>query len=281
MVVVHPALAASVRSIVVYDVDFAGPGVHIGMPSTDLTFVLPLDQPLEVSWVGTGGPRAVGWSSVSGLHTRAAAIHHGHHQRGIQLSLTAAGARALWGVPASALAGQLLGLDDVDVRLAELPERLAAAGTWEGRLAVLEHALLDAVRRRTRPQPRPEVGRAMALLTRGVPVAAVADDVGYSRRRLNTLVHDEVGVPPKTYQRLARFSGAHARMRAAALGGEVSVARIAADSGYADQAHLAREWSDFAGCSPTEWLRREFPIVQASGDRDTTGWDERSHRATR
>lgn len=107
----------------------------------------------------------------------------------------------------------------------------------------------------------------MALLTRGVPVAETADDVGYSRRRLTTLVRDEVGLSPKTYQRLARFSRAHGRLRRDALDGDVSVARLAAESGYADQAHLAREWTGFAGCSPTEWLRREFPIVQATGDR--------------
>jgi AraC-like DNA-binding protein len=268
MVAVHPALAPHVRSIVAYDVALGGPGVHIGMPSTDLTFVLPLDEPLEVSWHGAPQTRTVGWTSVSGLHTTAAAIHHTGHQRGIQLSLTPAGARALWGVPASALAGQLLTLEDVDPVLADLPERLAGARSPEERLAVVEHALLAAVRRHGRAPLRPEVGRAMALLTRGVAVATTADDVGYSRRRLSTLVRDEIGVSPKTYQRLARFARAHARMRRAALDGEVSVATVAAETGYADQAHLAREWTGFAGVSPTEWVRREFPIVQATGERD-------------
>lgn len=269
MATVPPALAPHVRSIVVYDVPFGGPGVHIGMPSTGLTFVLPIGQPLEVSWDGAPHTRTAGWSSVSGLHTAAAAVHHGHHQCGIQLSLTPAGARALWGVPARALAGELLTLADVDTGLADLPERLADQPTWQGRLAVLERDLVAALRRHDRPVLRPEVGRAMALLTRGVPVAATAADVGYSRRRLATLVRDEVGVTPKTYQRLARFSAAHGRLRRAALDGEVSVARVAADSGYADQAHLTREWTGFAGCSPTEWLRREFPIVQATAGRST------------
>src|SRR5690349_24080481 len=86
MAAVHPALAPHVRSIVVYDVAFAGPGVHIGMPSTGLTFVLPLDEPLAVAWEGEPGTRTVGWTSVSGLHTTAAAVHHGDHQRGIQRS---------------------------------------------------------------------------------------------------------------------------------------------------------------------------------------------------
>ncbi|WP_374454950.1 helix-turn-helix domain-containing protein [Nocardioides sp.] len=264
MATVHPALAPYVRSIVVYDIAFGGPGVHIGMPSTGVTFVLPLDEPLAVAWDGAPQTVSVGWSSVSGLHTTAAAVHHGDHQRGIQLSLTPVGARALWGVPAGALAGELLDLDAVDTGLADLPERLSGEASWDARLAVLDHALLDSLRRHGTPVVRPEVGRAMALLTRGVPVAVAADDVGYSRRRLSTLVHDEVGVTPKTYQRLARFADAHGRLRRAALDGDVSVARVAAESGYADQAHLARDWSGFAGCSPTEWLRREFPIVQAT-----------------
>lgn len=267
MASVHPALAPYVRSIVTYDVTFGGPGVHIGMPSTGLTFVLPLDEPLEVAWDAAPRTRTVGWSSVSGLHTTPAAVHHGDHQRGIQLSLTPAGARAIWGVPASALAGELLDLADVATGLADLPERLSGETTWQARLALLQRSLLGSLRRHGQASPRPEVGRAMALRTRGVPVAATADDVGYSRRRLTTLVRDEVGLTPKAYQRLARFADAHGRLRRAALDGAVSVARVAAESGYADQAHLAREWTGFAGCSPTEWLRREFPIVQATEGR--------------
>lgn len=264
MVAVHPALTPYVRSVVAYEVDHAGPGVHIGMPSTGLTWVLPLEEPLTVSWAGAPETRATGWTSVSGLHTRPAAVEHGLRQCGLQLSLTPAGARALWGVPAGALAGQLVEAADVDPGLADLPDRLAGQDTWDARVAELEQCLLGTLRRRQRYAPRPEVGRALAMLTRGVSVADVADDVGYSRRRLHTLVRDEVGVPPKVYQRLSRFAGAHGRMRRAALAGDVSVAAIAAASGYSDQAHLAREWTDLAGCSPTEWVRREFPIMQAT-----------------
>ncbi|RYC07081.1 helix-turn-helix domain-containing protein [Nocardioides zhouii] len=271
MATVHPALTPYVRSTVVYDVDFAAPGVHIGMPSTGLTMVLPLEEPLAVSWDDAPGTRTTTWTSVSGLHTRAAAVHHGHHQRGIQLEVTAAGARALWGVPASALAGHLLELSDLDRAFVDLPERLAGQRTWPARLQVLEEAMLLALRRHSQPGPRPEVARAMALLTRGARVADAAHEVGYSRRRLSVLVHDEVGVTPKTYQRLARFSSAHRRMRDAVLAGQVSVAAVAAESGYADQAHLAREWSGFAGCSPTEWVRREFPNVQATGTAAAAG----------
>lgn len=271
MPAVHPVLAPYVRAIHAYDVTFGAAGVHIGMPSTTLTWVLPLDEPLAVAWDGDPDSQVTAWTSVSGLHTRAAAVHHGNRQRGIQLALTPAGARALFGVPAAALAGHLLELSDVAPGLADLPERIAGATSWAERVALLQDALLRSLHRVEQPVPRGEVARAMALLTRGVRVAEAADDVGYSRRRLSTLVRDEVGLAPKAYQRLARFADAHDRLRRAATTGDVSVASVAADCGYADQAHLAREWSGFAGCSPTEWLRKEFPIVQAAGVLGTEG----------
>ena len=141
--------------------------------------------------------------------------------------------------------------------LADLPAQLAEQSSWPARFEVLQRALLRALRRHERAGPRPEVARAMAMLTRGMPVAETAD---------------EVGVAPKTYQRLARFAGARDRMQRAVLAGDVSVAAVAAASGYADQAHLAREWGELAGCSPTEWVRREFPIVQATGVGSAAEW---------
>ena len=272
MAAVHPALSPYVRSLVAYDVRHERPGVHIGMPSAELTWVLPIDEPLTVSWAGDPRSRTTAWTSVSGLHTAPAAVEHDLRQCGIQLALAPAGARALWGVPASALAGHLLELSDVDPGLADLPAQLAEQSSWPARFEVLQRALLRALRRHERAGPRPEVARAMAMLTRGMPVAETADEVGYSRRRLTSLVRDEVGVAPKTYQRLARFAGARDRMQRAVLAGDVSVAAVAAASGYADQAHLAREWGELAGCSPTEWVRREFPIVQATGVGSAAEW---------
>jgi hypothetical protein len=31
---------------------------------------------------------------------------------------------------------------------------------------------------------------------------------------------------------------------------------------YADQGHLARDWSELAGCPPSTWLREEFPFLR-------------------
>lgn len=245
-----------VTSLVTYDVDFGAPGVHRGMPSTEITFVLPVDEPLVSSW-GSGSEPVTAWSLVSGLHTRPAAIHHRGHQRGVQLGLTAAGVRALFGMPAAAWRGELLALDEVAAPggVRDLPERLAEADPerW-GQLVVA--GLVGALARYGEPGPRAEVGRALALLTGGAGVQEVADDVGYSRRRISDLVRAETGVAPKQFQRLARFD------RSRGLVGRMPLSEAAMVCGYADQAHLTREWHEFAGCTPTTWLREEFPFVQ-------------------
>jgi AraC-like DNA-binding protein len=249
------ALAPYVASLVAYDVDLGGPGVHRGLPSTTLTFVLPVGDPLDVGWHGVPGSRRQGWSSVSGLHARPAEVHHDGHQAGVQLALTTAGARALFGMPAASLAGELLQVDDVAPWLRDLPEQLQATSPdrW---VALVERTLVVALARQDVPGPRAEVGRALAALTRGGSVQAVADDVGYSRRHLGDLVRAECGLAPKEVQRLGRFESSRALL------GRVPLAEVAHRCGYADQAHLSREWSVLAGCAPTTWLREEFPFLQ-------------------
>ena len=54
----------------------------------------------------------------------------------------------------------------------------------------------------------------------------------------------------------------------------VPLAGLAAECGYYDQAHLAREFRDMAGCPPTQWLAEEFRFVQA-----TRGGSRESSRA--
>jgi AraC-like DNA-binding protein len=261
------ALRPYVEGRVPYDVDFGEPGVHRGLPGTALTFVLPIGQPLRVSWEGRDGTLHSGWSSLAGLHAAPAAIHHDGSQQGIQLALTVAGARAVLGRPAAELAGSLTDLEETALprTLRELPDRLHEAATWAQRVALVDRAVAEAVSGTGALQVRAEVGRALARLTGGARVADVAEEVGYSRRRLSTLVRGECGLTPKEFQRVARFE------QARSLLGRRPLAEVAARCGYSDQAHLSREWAALAGCSPTTWLREEFPFVQDLRDAGDAG----------
>ena len=91
-----------------------------------------------------------------------------------------------------------------------------------------------------------------------MPVATLSDEVGWSRRQLTQRFSREYGIGPKQVARLVRFSTA----RSLVVDGRAALADVAARCGYADQAHLTREWRELAGVPPTAWLKQEHPFLQ-------------------
>ncbi|MFI8523533.1 helix-turn-helix domain-containing protein [Promicromonospora sukumoe] len=271
---VPEVLAPYVTAVVPYDLDMGAPGVHRGMPGTGVTFELPLGEPIDVSWAGADGSRRQAWSCVSGLHTRPAAIHHGGRQRGVSVSLTLRGARALLGVPAGELAGELVSLPEAAPHLAHLPELLASSSddtSPDG--ATVVRALVGALARAGEPRPRADVGRALARIARGGQVREVAAEQGWSRRHLQDLVRAECGLTPRDLRRVARLARSRRLLVVAARAGRVNLADVAAAAGYADHAHLTREWVALGGCTPTTWMREELPFVQDVADPPRASWE--------
>jgi AraC-like DNA-binding protein len=91
---------------------------------------------------------------------------------------------------------------------------------------------------------------ATASLLRTVDVSSAAWEIGLSSRQLRRRCLDAFGYPPKVLQRVLRFDAA---MRLAWNG--VPFASVAAEAGYADQAHLAREVRSLAGVPLGQLIR--------------------------
>ncbi|MEU8402562.1 helix-turn-helix domain-containing protein [Nonomuraea sp. NPDC048892] len=249
------ALAPFVATLSAYDL---GPGgVHRGLPSSTISITIPETDSLEIGRLGSRERfRAV----VAGLHLDPAELRQEGGTRGVWLTLSPPAAGALLGVPASALSGQVAELADVAPALAYLPERLAACRSWPQRRALVEEALLAGLNRHERDTGGGELPATLAALSALSGTARVqeaARRLGCSRRHLSGTVRGALGVTPKEYQRLLRFEAARGGLVAAASAGTVSLAAVAAAAGFADQAHLTREWRTMAGCTPTEWLRTE------------------------
>jgi AraC-like DNA-binding protein len=209
---------------------------------------------------------------LGGLHTSPALVSHQGRWSGVQLGLTPLGARTLLGLPAGQLAHwDAEATDVVGAFAAELRELVVQQPTWAGRFAVLDRLLerraaeAEADRRDT---VRPEVGYAWRRLRQtrgGVGVAGLAAETGLSARRLGALFQAEIGLAPKEAGRVIRFTHARRQIERAAAGGPgATLARLAAECGFYDQAHLAREFRALAGCPPSQWLAEEFRFVQAS-----------------
>lgn len=103
-------------------------------------------------------------------------------------------------------------------------------------------ALTAEVCRRLDPANLPVEMSIAARLAGGAAVADVAAELGWSTRRLHRKSLSAFGYGPKTLARVLRFDRAVASARAG-----TPFSRVAADSGYADQAHLARDVRALAG----------------------------------
>jgi AraC-like DNA-binding protein len=151
----------------------------------------------------------------------------------------------------------------------ELTDRFRAARTWPERFAALERVLLRGLRDggvRDGGAPPPEVAEAWRLTTASggrLRVAEIAARVGWSERHLGARFRTETGLSPKEAARVVRFDRARRALAARVVAGRSpDLAGLAAAAGFADQAHLTREWRAFSGLPPTRWLREEFGFVQ-------------------
>jgi AraC-like DNA-binding protein len=247
-----PQLRPYVKRYVGYHYRGFASGVHLGLPSSELTVVISFEEPTLVAL--TPGAPPTGYAALaSGLTLAPAFIHHDGTQFGVQLGLTPAGARALFGMPAAALAAAVLPLS-----LDALTDRLRA-GTWRERFALLDAAL---TRRLDPAEPAAELAYAWQRILRsggGLRVGDLAAETGWSRRTLCARFTAEFGVGPKDALRIARFDRSQRLMRQPH---RPALAEIAATCGYYDQAHLAREWREFAGVAPSRWPQVEkLPIL--------------------
>lgn len=99
-------------------------------------------------------------------------------------------------------------------------------------------------------------------------VGALARASGLSPRQLQRIFARETGMPPRSYLRLLRFREAVAGVQ----GDASALADTAAASGYADQAHMTREFRALGGLSPgTARSRATGPFVPPRGEPTADG----------
>jgi AraC-like DNA-binding protein len=268
-----PALRSFIASYSGFRQAGVPPARHAGLPSPYMTVIFTLDEPLTIA--AHPDPAQPGGDFVTlagGLHTSPALVTHEGHQSGIQIALSPLGARALLGLPASELASLDVEATEVCGALAtEIQQRIRAAATWPDRFAVLDEALSARQRASQADGLAGAVGAEVGfawqrLLATGgtIPVAALADETGWSGRHLRARFAAEFGLTPKAAARVIRFDRARRLLqRRAASGRPLELAALAAHCGFYDQAHMDAEFRALAGAAPTTWLARELRNLQA------------------
>jgi AraC-like DNA-binding protein len=228
-----------------------------------MTFILSLAEPVDILAMPEQGQTGMFQAFVGGMHASPATIRNSGRQHGISIEMGPLAVRRLFGLPAGALANEVVPLDEVfGLKARTLIDRLVCASSWRAQFAVLDEFLVQLLREER--DPPAEVAHAWDRLLAsggGVDVAQLASDVGYSRRHLGDLFRREVGLSPKVTARVLRFERSRRLIERSA--DRVNLAGVAAASGFYDHAHLTREWREMAGCAPTTWMAEELPSVQA------------------
>jgi AraC-like DNA-binding protein len=235
-----------------------------GVPSAYLELPAPggLERHVACVWISGGGATRVLPDGcvdvvldgerlvVAGPQTvsRFVPATPGRHRCGVRFRIASAG--AVLGMPAARLL-------DLSVPVAEL------WGTWGRRLedrVVAARGAGEALQRLVTglsehvlsAGERDLVIRQAALaLISGRRLEPVSRMVGLGERQLRRRFDDAVGFGPATLVRVERFQRF---LSLAERAQDAPLARLAADAGYADQAHLARECQRLSGRSPSELL---------------------------
>jgi AraC-like DNA-binding protein len=177
---------------------------------------------------------------------------------------------AFFGQPAPALADKLLPLAQVSAPL-DSAFSVLLTPQWnpetETNRAALDQLLLKQLALSSPVDPA--VVAIVDRLTSSEnvpPVAQIARDLGLSPRQVQRRFLTSVGVPPKQFVRVFRF----ARLwQMATMSAPETWAALAADHGYADQAHMIREFRSFGVEPPAHFFSADWydttTMARASG----------------
>lgn len=194
------------------------------------------------------GHVAVGGAALIGPRARPEVLDPAGQRRMTGVALRAGAASLLSGIHAAATEGRMVEIE-VFAPSAQLRGRMLEAASPDQVLAIWEH-FLDA---RLSGAPDPALRWALEQLDQGVRVGEVASELGWSMPRLRAAFAAEVGLGPKRWARVRRVQRV---LRALEAGVSRSWAELACHAGYADQAHLAREFREITGVPPSAYRPR-------------------------
>jgi AraC-like DNA-binding protein len=214
----------------------------------------PEDEPSDSVLVLPDGCVDLLWREgelvVAGLDrsARPAPVAPGERILGLRLRPGVAG--AVLGMPASEVLDVHVKLEELlGSSATELAERLAESD-GDGEAFGLLEGMVGSQLEGGGPDPL-VLAATRRLGFPGSRIDRLAESLGISDRQLRRRFHESVGYGPKTLDRVLRFRRLVAQAGAVAAG-ESDLARVAADLGYADQAHMARDCLRLSGLTPVQ-----------------------------
>ncbi len=232
------------------------PGPHARerlLPNGEVALILNLREGPIVIHEDASGTRHLGAAAVSGARSNCFTIDCNQQERVLGVQFHPGGAFPFFAMPIAELENGSHALADLWGAEAEwMRDRVLSESTPQRMLATMARCLME--RMRCGGEVYPAVRCAALALSRSerpAHVSTLSSRIGISERRLRQLFHQQVGLAPKTFQRVCRLQHSlrYLRGRTAADWAETALA-----CGYYDQPHMAHDFSALIGMTPSAYL---------------------------
>lgn len=248
----RPDLAGAVLGYTGYREHRAEPVLRREVPVLILPLIVNFAAPFMLSVAGGQSTAPQGFAA--GLIDRPVLVSSTGLAACVQVDFTPAGAYGFFQLDHRDMAGRIVDLDDLG-ELRHLGPRLRECRSWAECFALLDRIIGDRLARGRSLSPEVAGGLAWLAARRGSGrMRELAAATGWSERHLTRRFVSETGAGPKTIARIQRFE--HAR-ELAARGRPGGWAAIAQAAGYADQAHMTREFTALGGLPPAALARND------------------------
>lgn len=214
------------------------------------------EDPISALSDPTGVGSEIASSLLIGIRSRFSVLTTAKLRPAMGVVFRPGGVHILLNTPTDVFCNKNVPLDLIlGSRANTLRDRLRSENHIAKKLQVLEIALLSGVRKRA--QLNAAVQYALEEFSSAHRVARVdhiAREAGLSRRRFTQVFREQIGMSPKLFCRVQRFQTA---LKEIGAGASVDLAQLALTAGYYDQAHMAHEFQDFSGLSPSAHLAKD------------------------
>lgn len=249
----HPILRGFVNNIMIHQVKFdsAQPQFNFSIPPLpEQSLFFYVRDSLDAENTATNKKETLSSSIIVGPHTNRHIMTPGRNHLMIKVGFQPGGLYRLLGIPMNELlckdsfnCTDLLG-DEVN----DVNDKLKHAVSFTEMKTIIENFLIKRTGKLKQALPIDQVF-LLLIKERGlIKIDQLASHACLSTRQFERVFQQRIGLPPKHFARLVRFSQAWI-MKEQQPG--ISWTKIAHECEYFDQMHLIRDFQEFAGVNPS------------------------------
>jgi len=258
---VHPLLQPWIESITLMDCHFPQsefPSVHMYPWSVKVSLFFTISSDPLLAEIGDTGFTSYPPHFLIGPRTTNYKVDLGSYRKVVGVIFKAGGLMPWLTVSMEQLVNECIDASLIwPIEIRELSERLHTAATNKVILNLIEGFLLSTMHRYSPTSFYPAINELIQE-SGNIPVEHAAERAGLSIRQFQRQSLSLLGLSPKLFARITRFSNAYTHKEVAP---EVPWIKIAYEYGYADQMHLIKDFRLFSGINPSEIALRS-PSLQ-------------------